>query len=216
MIGHQNLKYNLAENKFLFFDVETEGLSLCRSRPWEVSWSIFHGKNKIREHQFYLKWPELAVCKGAADVTGFNPKIIEEKGKDPKEVIDLFDKDLYNPEYKIIGANLLGFDVYMHNVSRLILGYKTDYSYIDRIYDTLALSRAYKLGIKIPDDKDDFLAFQYRMLCIRKKGLKATNSAMYKELTGNEIDLTKLHQGLYDIELTSEVFFKLLDKLDIK
>ena len=209
------LKNNFDKYKYLVFDTETEGVSLSKSRPWEIGWNIYHGYKKIEEHQFYLKWPDLNVSEGAARVTGFKMSNIEQFGKNPKEVIDLFDSYLYNTEYKLITTNGLGFDSYIHNVSRLQLGYKTNYSYIERMYDNDSLSRAYKLGIKVPDEKEKFLPFQYSMSSIIKKGMKTNNAAMAKEF-GVVVDESKLHTASYDIDITFQVFVNLIRKLDIQ
>ena len=215
MIGNNLLRYNLDETRFLVFDTETESLSLTNARPWSVGWQIYQGNKLTGTHEYYLKWKDLDVSQEAAKHTHFNPQIIKDKGRDPKEIIDLFDKYLYNPEYKIVGANLLNYDVYIHNVARLELGYKTDYSYIDRIYDTISLARAYKLGIKIPENKEDFLAFQYKMSSIKQKGLKASNSVMAKEF-GLIVDDSQLHGAIYDCSLTFGVFMNLIKKIEIK
>jgi len=215
MIGNNLLRYNLSESKFITIDFETESLSLSQAKPWSVGWQVYHGDKLAESHEYYLKWKDLEVSPEAAKHTHFNPQIIKDKGRDPKEIIDMFDKYLYNPEYKIVGANLLNYDVYIHNVARLELGYKTNYSYIDRIYDTISLSRAYKLGIKIPENKEDFLTFQYRMSNIKQRGLKASNSVMAKEF-GYEIDESKVHGVKYDIELTWFVFMNLIKKIEIK
>src|ERR1017187_1956072 len=175
-LGENLLRYNLDKNKFFTWDCETEGLNLKRSKPWEISWSIYHGEKLVEEHQHFLKWPNLKVSIGAAKATGFNPENINKFGEDPKKIIDLFDKYIYNKEYKIIGANILGYDIYIHNLSRNLLGYKTDYSYLDRIYDTNILSKIWKLGLKIPENKEDFLEFQFKVGSIIQKGLKTNNA----------------------------------------
>jgi hypothetical protein len=215
MLDSKLLKYNISNYKFLCFDVESEGLNLLKSRPWEIAWTVYHGYNKIESHQHFVKWHELNVSIGAAKATGFNPAIIEEKGENPKDVIDLFDNYIYNKEYKLITANGLGFDTYIHNLSRKLLGYKTDYSYLDRMYDILSMGRAYRLGIKPPEEKKDFLAWQYRLLQIFQKGLKCKNAELAREF-GFEVDESKLHIGAYDCELTAFSFFNLIKKIDIQ
>ncbi len=199
----------------MVWDTETEGLNHIKSRPWEVSWSVYHGLNKIEDHQHYLKWPGLNVCPGAAKATGFQMSVIDEKGENPKDVIDLFDSYLYNKDYKLVTANGLGFDVYIHNLSRLLLGYKTDYSYIDRMYDILPIARAYRLGVRAPENKEDFLAWQYRLLCVYTKGLKCKNSEIAEEF-GYEVDPTKLHSADYDNQLAMFSFTNLIKKVDIQ
>ena len=215
MLDSNLLKNNIRESKFIVADFETESLSLVNARPWEASWEVYEGLNKVESHQHYIKWPNLSVSKGAAEATHFNMDIINEKGENPKDVINLFNKYLYNKEYSIVGQNFIGYDCYVHNTSLLELGYKTDYSYINRIYDTLPIARAYRLGIKPPENKEDFLAWQYRLLMVFKKGLKCKNSEIAREF-GYEIDESRLHQGIYDVELTWFSFTNLIKKLDIQ
>ncbi len=215
ILDEKLLKNTIKEHKFICWDCETESLSLAHARPWEISWNVYNGYNKIESHQYFLNWPDLNVSKGAADATGFNHEKVKKEGKNPKEVIDLFNTYLYNKEYQQITQNGLGYDVYVHNTSMLNLGYKTDYSYINRMYDTLPIARAYRLGMKAPENKEDFLAWQYRFLCIFKKGLKCKNFELAKEF-GYEVDESRLHQGIYDCELTAFTFFNLIKKLDIQ
>ena len=214
MIGSDLLRYNLKSKKFLVFDTETESLNLYRAKPWEIGWVIYDGQDKIEEHQYYLKWPNLKIGEGAQKVTGIDINQIWQYGKDPKTVVDLFDTYIYNPEYLIVGANILNFDLYIHNTARRLCGYKSDYSYLSRCYDTNSLAKAYKLQHKIPENKEDFIPFQYRMSTIRQKGLKTSNSVMAKEF-GMVIDEKKVHQAIYDIEMTFFNFIKLVYALDI-
>ena len=215
MLDSTLLRNNINDYKFIVWDTETEGLSDIRSRPWEMAWNVYHGMNKVESHQFFLKWPNLNVSPGAAKATGFNIETINKHGQDPKMVIDLFDKYLYNKDYKIVTHNGLGFDMYIHNTSRLELGYKSDYSYLDRFYDTDALSRAYKSGNKPPEDKKEFIPWQYRMASIIRKGMRTSNSTMAKEF-GIEVDESKLHGAAYDIEIGFQIFLNLIKKLDIQ
>lgn len=215
MISSNLLRYNLKNRKFLIWDGETENLSLTRAKIWDLSWSIYQGNVKIEEHQYYIKWPNLKVNKDAALHTRFDPKVIEKYGQDPKKIIDLFDSYIYNSEYDVVGANILGYDIYTHNVCRNELGYHTDYSYLERIYDTVAFSRTYKLGIKIPENKKEYIPLQYRMLNIKKRGMKSGNKDMAKEF-GIDTEDDKLHGALYDSSVTAKVFFTLINKIEIQ
>lgn len=214
-IDSKLLKNNIKDFKFIVWDTETEGLSDIHSRPWEIAWDIYHGTELVESNQFYLKWPNLNVSPGAARATGFNQETINKYGHDPKKIIDLFDKDLYNKEYNSVTHNGLGFDIYIHNTARLELGYDSDYSYLTRFYDTDAISRGYKTGAKVPEDKSEFLAWQYRMSSIIRKGMKTSNSTMAKEF-GIEVDEAKLHGARYDISIGFPIFLNLIKKLDIQ
>ena len=208
------LRHNYENKEFLSFDFETEGLSLFNSRGWDIAWSIYKGKNLVEKHQYFIKWPNLNVSAGAAAVTGFNQKTIDEFGRDPKEICDLFDSYIYNPKYICIGANAIHYDLFIHNTHRREFGLKSDYSYLNRMIDTNAISKAYKLNRKPPTDKDDFIPFQYSMLNFRQKGLKTSNAVMAKELE-IKVDDTKFHGALYDAEITFQVFLQLMQKVEL-
>lgn len=215
MLSLNLLQHNFDKHKFITADFETESLSLVNARPWEIAWDVYNGYKKVESHQYYLNWKDLNVCKGAAEATNFNMERVRKEGKDPKEIVDLFNTYLYNKEYNIVGHNILGYDSYIHNTCMLELGYKTDYSFIKRIYDTLPLARAYRLNMKIPEKKEDFLAFQYSMLNIFKKGLKCKNSELAKEF-GYYVDENLVHGGSYDSSLTWGVFINLVKRMDIQ
>lgn len=208
------LRYNIADKKFIVFDFETEGLNLFKSKPWDVAWAVYNGYNLVEKFQYYINWPNLKVSVGAAMTTGFNKEVVEKNATDAKIVIDKLDSFLYDSEYLVIGANIIHYDVFIHNVARNLVGKTTDFSYLDRIIDTNAIAKAFKLGVKPPKEKFDFIPFQYRMLNYIKKGLKTSNSIMAKEFN-LQVDETKLHGALYDVELTAAVFFQLMNNVEL-
>ncbi len=213
MLGTNLLRFSLDKKPILVYDTETEGLNLAFSRPWQLSWSIYLNGKETEAHNHYLKWPNLNVSEGAAINTGFDPRVIEEKGEDPFTVIKLFEAFLYDTKYLICGANILGYDVMVLNHCRKSFGLPTDYSYINRCYDTNALSKGYKLGIKIKES-DDFTVWQFKMLNTRLKGLKTNVGAMCEEF-GIPFEEEKRHNATYDNELTYKVFNKLIYVMDI-
>ncbi len=204
---------DLLRHKFdnLFFaclDFETEGLSLYHARPWSVAWNLYKGQQLLESHSYFLKWSDLKVSADAARVTGFNPQLVDKEGKDPREILSLFEKYLYNPEIHLVGANLLGYDVYVHNTWRRSLGLNGDYSYISRVYDTVALSRGLKMNLK----PEKGIGWQYKLINTKFKGV--SNSAMAKHFN-IKVDELKLHGADYDVILSWEVFKNLVWKMEI-
>jgi len=114
-----NLSNNFAKHKYLVFDFEVESLNLFCAKPWQLYFSIFDGYNKVEEYNLFIKWDDLNVSRDAARITRFDPSKVEREGKSSAEVIDFFDKYLYNNDYLIVGANILGYDCYIHNTFRL-------------------------------------------------------------------------------------------------
>lgn len=217
MIGANLLKYNYTQ-KYNLFDVETGGLNLISSIPTQVSWMIFSLKEQFELHDHYIYWPksELPMSKGAAAVTRFNYDIYKERAEDPKKILEKFEDYLYSRDYKIVGHNILGYDTMIINAWRRKLGLKPRYDYIlGRTYDTLALSKAMKLDIK-PDLTSDeaFLAWQYKILGIIKRGLRTSISNMLKEFN-IQFNENELHNAGVDIIKNAEIFKKLIAVYEI-
>lgn len=207
------LRDTFKEKQFLIFDFETENLNLRHNKPWQLFFLITQGETIIKQEKHYLKWTNLDVSKDAARITHFNPKTIEEFGKNPKTVLDVFDSYLYDEKYCIVGQNIIGFDAFVHNGWRLEFGKKTDYSWLNRLYDTNCLAKAYKLGLKKKED-ESLLNWQFRLNNIRKKGLKTNLSALGKEFN-LPFDELNLHDASVDVPLCFEIFKQLIWRVEI-
>lgn len=203
------------DQKYLIFDYETCNLNLGLdiNKPWQLGYIVSKGKKIIEKSDSWLSWPDIKVSKGAARVTGFTKSKYDKFKKDPKKPLDDFEKYLYNPDYIIVGHNILGFDVYIHNIHRKLCGKSSDFSYINRIVDTNCIAKAIKAGIKF-EEGDDLLSWQYRLLNHRAKGIKTNLKQMCTEYDIN-FDSSKLHDALYDIEVNFEVFKKMIWDIEI-
>lgn len=213
MIGNDLLRYNLNGKKFLVMDFETESLNLFFARPWQLSWIICEGRNIVSEHDHFLKWPNLSVSKEAAEKTKFSQAKIDEKGESPASVLAKFDRFLYDEQYFIVGTNILGFDAYIHNSLRRLCGFKPDYSWINRLYDVNCLAKAWKLSLRIHND--DLLNQQYQLYHFVQRGLKTNLSQLCKDFE-IDFDPERMHDGLYDVFKTKDVFFSLVNHIEIK
>ena len=149
------LRFN-KEQKYICFDFETCHLNLLddSNKPWQLSYIIAKGNSIIKEVDNHIYWPDLKLSEGARLVTHFDDRKYHSLAADPKEVLSNFENYLYDPEYLIIGQNLLGFDVYIHNTYRKLMGQKTDFSYVKRIIDTNCIAKAIKKNIKIDFDEN--------------------------------------------------------------
>jgi len=205
------LQFNF-EQKYVFFDTETEGTNLISSKPWQLSWITAVGKKIISKNDYYLKFDDLNVSPEAAKITGFNKSKYLREAQDPKYVFSKFLNDINHDDVLLCGHNILGFDVYIINHLMTLLGIKNDYSFISRCIDTLALSRAYRIGKTTPDC--DLLPWQYKLINFRKRGLKSSQGAMLKEFN-IDFDKDKLHNALYDIEKNFILFHELIKRIDI-
>jgi DNA polymerase III epsilon subunit-like protein len=205
------LRFNFDQN-YVVIDTETEGLNLINSRPWQVSWITAKGKKITSKNDKFLKWDDLKVSEGAAKITGFNLELHNLKAQEPKKVLDDLWKVISDPSYIIIGQNFLGFDVYVLNTLRKACGYKSDYSYIPRVLDTRSIAMA--IGLGISELKKGDILNQYRFLNHRDKKIKASQASLLKQYNIDH-DPTKLHDGLYDIEMTFQIFLKQIQQITI-
>ena len=198
--------------KYIVFDTETEGLNLRYSRPWQVSFIEAVGPKVVKSHDLFIDFEDLSPSEGAAKITNFSWNTYNKKKRDKLEVLNFFFLFLYDPNYLIVGHNVLGYDIYIHNVLRLACGKPSDYSYIDRVIDTNCLSKAYRSGMKTVDGSR--ILWQYKWLNFFKRGLKTNQAAMLKEF-GIEFDKNRLHDGMYDVEKNFELFSKLIYNIEI-
>jgi DNA polymerase III alpha subunit (gram-positive type) len=201
------------KQKYLIFDTETEGLNLISSKPWQIAWIVAEGKNIISKNDRFIKWDNLKVSDGAAKITGFSYDQYERRAEDPMEVFNDFSKYLFDPEYIIIGQNLLGFDVYMINVWMKLMGLKSDYSYVNRIIDTKSLATAIFKNILIPSS-DNGCSWQYKLLNHKERGLKTSQSFLLKHYNIPH-EASRLHDALYDIEMNFQIFLKQIYDIEI-
>lgn len=205
------LRFNYNQ-KYLVWDCETEGLNLIQSRPWQISWLVAKGDKILSQHDHFIAWKDLNISEDAKRITGFSEEKYLRKAEDPAEVFEKFSSFLYNPEYISVGQNLLGFDVYIVNVWRDLLGLKPDYEYLKRLIDTKSISTA--ILKKIPVDRENFLAWQYKLLNHREKGVRTSQATMLKYFDIPH-DSKKLHDAAYDVEMTFRIFRKQIFSIDI-
>jgi DNA polymerase III epsilon subunit-like protein len=197
------LKY---DQKYIVFDTETEGLNLHSSRPWQIAWIVCQGYKVLETHNRFLSFNDLNIPDVVKKLTGFSWDIYNKKKESPKKVLEDFESYIYDPQYKIIGQNLLGFDIYMISQLQRMFGKKVDYSYLERILDTRALGKAHREGLDKP--KDNFLSWQYKIINDRSLKAKVSQNQLLKYF-GIEFEESKLHDALYDIQMCYNVFCEL-------
>ena len=201
------------DQKFVVFDGETSNLALTSEKPWQFAWLTAKGKYVTNKSECKILWPNYSVAPEIAAMNHFDENQYLCEARDPTEVLDEFESYLYDPSYMSISMNGLGFDYAIHNNWRKALGRKTDYSWLDRHWDILAVFRAIQSGAKSPP-KDDFLAWQYSWINHRDRKIKASLASQLKHYNIPFNDQAR-HDALVDVELTFEVFKKQLFELDI-
>ena len=194
------------KQKYLVFDFETESLNLFFSRPWQVAFHILEGDKIIESHDYFILWDNLNVSRDAAVATRFSLKTYREKAQEPKKVLKIIEDFIYDDSFILIGHNILGFDIYQHNTWRRECGLKSDYSYINRLIDTNCIEKAIEFNIPLKENENR-LAFQYRLLNKKAKGVKTGIDACCKKYN-IPVDPQKRHQALYDVELNGIIWNK--------
>lgn len=208
------LRFN-SQQKYIIFDYETCNLNLCstENKPWQLSF-IVASNNKIYEtHDYYLRWEDLNISKDAAKITGFSQSKYDKLAVCPRKALDHFESFLYNKDYIPVGHNILGFDVYIHNIHRKLLNKKSDYSYINRAIDTNCLAKGIAKQLTKPQGKST-IAWQYSLNQIIERGLK-TSLQMCAKKYKIDFDPTKLHDALYDIKINHQVLNKQLWEVEV-
>ena len=201
-----------SNQKYIVFDTETEGLNLFSSKTWQLSWIVCQGSKILETHDEFIAHKELEIPQIVKKLTGFNWSTYNRKSRPLDEVWNKFEKYLFDPQYVIVGQNLLGFDVYMIAILQRLLGQQPDYSYLTRIYDTRALGKAYREEIQKPSR--DFLSWQYKIINDRSLKARASQNQLLK-FFDIDFDDGKLHNALYDIKMCFKVFLKLKKHMDL-
>lgn len=200
--------------KYIVIDTETESLNLHYSRPWEISWIVVDKDRIVEEYQCFPFIHDLNVSKGAAETTRFNYDQWKKKTKDPEKILKILESYLYDENYYVVGMNYLKFDAYQVANFQRYLGKKPDFSYITRVYDTLSLGRAMKLGMAFPAEREQVPYWMYQMAMFYQKGLRANLRTLCHDL-GLSYDADKHHEGLWDVFKTKEIFKELYFKLEV-
>lgn len=207
------LRFN-KQQKYICFDFETCHLNLLSqtNKPWQLSYIIANGQNIVKESDNYIFWKDLQISPEARQITRFDDNLYAEKAKDPEAVLNEFEKYLYDQDYLIVGQNLLGFDIYIHNIYRKILGKTSDFNYISRIIDTNCIAKAIKKNIKPP--KEDFIYWQLKLNNFTEKGLRTSIKTQLKEYK-IDFDENMLHNSLYDVQMNFKIFQNQLWQIEI-
>lgn len=197
------LKY---DQKYITMDYECNALNLFYTKPWQLSWVEHHGTKLIEEVDLYIDIPNLNLSPFIKKLTGFNQKKYDDEKQPPKVIHDKLMEKLLDPSYKIIGQNLLGYDIYITAILQRICGVKPDYSYVERILDTMPLAKAYKHEIEKP--QKDLIGWQFKILNDRSLKKRVNQKQLLTDF-GIDFDEKLLHNSLYDVKMCKQVFDKL-------
>ena len=199
---------------FVFIDCETLNLCLnsCHNLPWQISMIKAKGNAEEGFKDFYIKWDtNLKIGKEAARITRYSESKMQREGVPPKEALPTVIDWLDNADY-IVGHNVLGFDIYLIKAFYEFMG--KDYSHLtEKVIDTNSIARGVKYGIPY-NRKENFLAYQYKIMHTKKKGVKSNLTSLGKEFE-IEHDYESLHDALVDLRLNLKIWNKLKWQVDI-
>lgn len=208
------LRFRHPDLQYVVWDLETENLRLCGSnKPWQLYYMLCSGNEVTKRQNFYLKWPNLNVGKGAARVTGFDPAVVKAEGVEPKKALEDFLPHLMDKKRLVIGHNLIHFDSCVVHWAFKEVGIPSDYSWMDRLLDTNCLARGWKNG-QLPKENEPMLAWQFRMHDLRTKGVKTSVGVLAKEF-GIPHDPRTLHKAENDVPVCWTIYKTLLQKMEI-
>ncbi len=211
-LGQNLLRFTYKNKTFCVADTETEGLNARYSRPWSIAWITSKGDEIIDVQDRYLWWNNLEVSKGAAMRTGFDYLVYKEKAEDPKKVFEEYEPILYNKNTINVYHNGIGLDCYMIDSWRRGIGLKSDYSFLNHYIDTNCIEKAAKLSLT---PQYPLLEWMYKLDSVIKKGLKTNLTLLCKEYE-IEVDESKFHGALYDVEQTRKILFKQFNRIELE
>lgn len=205
--------YFKSGQKFVLVDSEAESLNLVAAKPFQLSWIIADKYKVLEEHDEFIYFKDLNMSADAAKITRFDQESYKKKAVAPEEVYKRFAADLFNPEYVIVGQNILNYDAYIVKNLQKLTGNPVDYSWLSRCIDTKVLFIAIQKNIKY-DGEIPFLDWQYKTNAIFEKGLKSSQQFMLNHFDIPH-DKEKLHDSLYDITMLYEILKKELAQFEV-
>lgn len=201
----------------VIFDVETENLNVGMCRPYQIGYRVEENKKVLARKDIWIDIPNLKVSEGAARVTGFTYDEWDRRKEPLVSTLDQIEADFFSdPDTIFVAHNGLGLDIYILRNLFLEGGREIDFKkMILNFRDTLSLSRARYLQLTPPEmGTPEFARFQYQMLAAHERGMKMKLADMCKEMD-IPIDISKTHDALYDVDLTSQLDTKLIYALDL-
>jgi len=201
---------------YLIFDLETCSTNLSLDNyPWQLGFLIANNKEILEKHNYFIYWDDInnKIGEGAKQHTKFNYDTYKKNARPQLEILDIFEKYLYDDKYLKCGHNIFNFDIFVHNQWRNLNNRKTDYSYLDNSLDTDAIARAWKIGIK-SIKRNEWLQSMFKYGSYKQKGMKTNLTALGKEFN-IDVDYNMLHDACRDVELNYLIFKQLMYKIDI-
>lgn len=213
---------NLDKNTvYTFLDFETYNLLLnfVGNKCWQTGLIQLKDKEIIKRADLIVKWPNppkfdpetiKMIYKGAQTVESLNARIAKE-GLAPEKAFEITYQYCEECD-KIVGHNILGFDLYLLRAWCELMG-KPWKHFPEKMIDTHCLIKGMKLNIPYKKE-DNFLEYQYKILNTIVKGVKTRLEVVGKEMNIDH-DYAKLHDALVDLHLNIKVWNQVKYKLEL-
>lgn len=197
----------LANNqRYVTIDTETESLNLHFARPWSVAIVLAKGENVFYKKEIFVDVPGLNLPQRLRVMCNFNQGAYDKGKVSPLDAWNEVSTYLFDPQYRIIGQNFLNYDVFILGVLQRMAGKKPEYTFLNRVLDTLAFGKAYKEGLTKPSG--DVFSWQMKILNDRSLRKRANQKQLLKDFNIS-FDENMLHNSLYDSERCFELFLAL-------
>lgn len=201
----EHLKKSIDMSKLLFFDLETTGVKFWRNGIHQIGGIVDIDGQEVERFDIRLAPnPAATIEQEALDVAGVTLEQVQsyqpmEEGYRQlvgilSKYVNKFDK---RDKMYLVGYNNAGFD---NNFLRALFTQCGDKYFGSWFYpncmDVYVMVTPFLMGVR--NDMENFKL----MTVARTMGI--------------EIDENKLHDATYDIELTRDIFYKIINKMDVK
>ena len=202
------------DQDYICFDGETEGLNLYYSRPWQWSFLVCKGQKVLEKHDYYINQPNLDLSPKLKKMCGFDQKRYDSEAISELEAASIFQKYIDDPKFKVIGQNILNYDIFIWNSMMLRQFGEVNHEYLERCLDTRAffIARQHELE---PRGGVDLLNWQLRILNDKEYKFTKSNSKLILKTLGIDFDEGMLHNSLYDVLKTHEIWIQLKSKFNL-
>lgn len=201
---------------YLVWDLETSGLQKETSKILEIGYARVDFGGQIKERKRWLLNHNMDIPQQITEINGITREMIEKEGTDPKIAMKEFlDVILSYQDQAHLTHNGIKFDIewLAYHVAKTFewtVGQHKEF--LDSLYrnaiDTAVIIKARKLNM-IRKWNETFKDFGMRVMSVIAKGVKY-NVKLCCEEYGIDMSKITLHQALGDVEMTNEIYKKII------
>lgn len=201
---------------YLVWDLETSGLEKEAAKILEIGCFVVKKGEVTERKSWLLHHPGIELSAQIVEITGITELMLEEQGVDPVLAIKEFVDFIYShPGFAHITHNGIKFDIeWLAYHAAKSLGWTVGQhkDFLAKMHrnaiDTAVFVKAGKLGMKRMWN-ETFKEFADRVMGVFAKGVKYNVGLCCEEMGIDKSKVTQ-HRALGDVELTHEIYKKLL------